>query len=139
MSTLSIDGIDFIIPGDIPPGHSCTSAEAQALTLLRAENIRNNIKAKAKAMLGGHTVLDAPDSLIDEVQDFVRGYASEYQFKEQLTRNVVGNILAHTVQEMAQGRPLDEALQDKALMALARARIKAYYNQGLGQTLAEMF
>jgi hypothetical protein len=146
MSTLTFRGHQFHIPLDYPAGHVCTIGEAQALNILRAENLRNNLVKWIEGKLAGFGPMDLPDETYAEIAERVAKYASEYEFRAreivvaptlfQLTLRELAEAWVEEQSQMGHIKMFSPEIREAEivqaqgrveLQAKARAKVRAIY------------
>lgn len=93
MPNITIQGHQFEVPTDpgIVAGAILDEGMAHTLAQTRLENIRNNMAARIKKMLGEAKEL-TPEQ-VTEAQNSVNEYASSYKFGERRTGNGGGRVV----------------------------------------------
>ncbi len=106
---MRMKGYTFTLSAPYAEGHRLTSAEAQALNDLRAENIGNNFRSRVNeqvARLAPGELL--AQHVLDGLTAELAGYDAGYQFASKTTRTKIGDI-EREIQAVAKERAIAQA------------------------------
>jgi hypothetical protein len=110
---ITIQGAVFLIPNRYAEGHVLTKGEADALNQTFAENIRNNVVARAKK--AADTVAEGSEASVAITQELIDTYAAEYVFGvRKSTRKVDKNPVEVEERRLAR-QAVNDAIKRKGL------------------------
>ena len=123
---IRIQGYVFTIPVRYHEGHILTKAEAHALSMLRAENVRNNVSD-----IVGHKTKDLPPGALLglgiqlDLQERIAEYEEAYSFREPRPSGVPKGPIEAEAWRLAQSQsddPEEQAQLAASPQLLAQAR-----------------
>ena len=110
---ITIQGAVFLIPNRYVEGHVMSKGEADALNQTFAENIRNNVVARAKK--AADTVVEGDEASVEITQESVSDYALSYVFGvRKTTARVVKNPIEIEERRLAR-QAVHDAVKAKGL------------------------
>jgi hypothetical protein len=132
VSTITIQGIEFSLPGRYRAGHQINDAEAQVLNGALSDRLRSNFSPKVKEAL-------AEGRSIAELRNDFAAYANQYQFQlqldpaEALARRLALEAIQAKLRSQGKPMPSDEAW---IATALESALTKPYFREEAQRRLA---